>query len=277
MPKLPWRKSECHLCLNSINSCPTNCLSFEVAKPAVLAPATATPDLNRRMIATGAISGLVVLPLLHTSTASAAEVNAQLIRPPGAAPESDFLSRCVRCGNCMKACPTNALQPALLDGGLGGVWTPVLVPRIGYCSPECTTCTEVCPTGAIEKLTKLEKGWTERTNASTHPVRLGTAFYDYGRCLPWSAGVECGFCEKACPVEPKAIYYETAEFVKRTGETVTVKRPRVDPARCVGCGACEHFCVLHDQPAITISRIGESRAGRDGLIVNGVDLTKPRT
>jgi MauM/NapG family ferredoxin protein len=273
-PGLPWRKSECHLCLNCVNACPTNCLSFEVVKPQALVPAASTPDLNRRAVVTSAAAGLVVLPVLRTTTSSGAVLDAHLIRPPGAAGESDFLSRCIRCGNCMRACPTNALQPALLEGGIEGLWTPVLAPRIGYCSPECTTCTEVCPTGAIERLTAQQKGWAEPRQASTQPVRLGTAFYDYGRCLPWASGVECSFCEKACPVTPKAIYFETAEFVKRTGETVSVNRPRIDLARCIGCGACEHFCVLRDQPAISVSRIGESRAGKDGLIVNGVDLTR---
>ena len=83
----------------------------------------------------------------------------RLLRPPGALDESDFLSRCIRCGECMKVCPNNALQPTLTEAGLEGLWTPTLVPRIGYCEPSCVLCSEVCPTGAIWQITPREKGW----------------------------------------------------------------------------------------------------------------------
>ena len=268
---LPWHKRECHLCLNCVAACPSKSIAFVLEnKPA---GDGAPADINRRLLAGSIGAGLVALPILHSAPGFAASANPLLMRPPGAADEDNFLARCVRCGNCIKACPNNALQPALFEGGLEALWTPVLAPRIGFCAPNCTLCSEVCPTGAITKLSVEDKGWIHLA-PQQNPVRLGTAFFDHGRCLPWSNGVECGFCEKACPVTPKAIYFEEAEITKRTGESVKIKRPVIDLSRCVGCGACERFCVLHDRPAVALSRTGESREQKDRLIVNGVDLTR---
>ncbi len=143
------------------------------------------------------------------------------------------------------------------------MWTPTLVPRIGYCEPSCVLCSEACPTGAIWQITPKEKGWVVGVgvqNSGNQPVRLGTAFYDRGRCLPWAEATECIVCEEWCPVSPKAIYVEEAEVIDSTGQTKTLKQPRIDPSRCVGCGACEYACPLQDRPAVYVTSIGESRS-----------------
>jgi len=75
----------------------------------------------------------------------------QLIRPPGVI-EDDLLKRCLRCGECMRACPTHGLQPALTQAGLEGLWTPLLVSRLGYCAYSCNSCGQVCPVQAIPPL-----------------------------------------------------------------------------------------------------------------------------
>ena len=119
----------------------------------------------------------------------------------------------------MKVCPNNSLHPTLDEAGLEGLWTPTLVPRIGYCEPSCVLCSEVCPTGAIWQITPREKGWVVGVGAKrTQPVRLGTAFYDRGRCLPWAEATECIVCEEWCPVSPKAIYVEEADVVDSVGQ-----------------------------------------------------------
>jgi formate hydrogenlyase subunit 6/NADH:ubiquinone oxidoreductase subunit I len=97
----------------------------------------------------------------------------------------------------------------------------------------------VCPTGAIWQITPKEKGWVVGVGQQGQPVRLGTAFYDRGRCLPWAMATECIVCEEWCPVSPKAIYVQEAQVVDSEGNTKTLKQPRIDPSRCVGCGACE--------------------------------------
>jgi formate hydrogenlyase subunit 6/NADH:ubiquinone oxidoreductase subunit I len=154
----------------------------------------------------------------------------------------------------MKVCPNNALHPATLEGGVEGFWTPVLVPRIGYCEPNCVLCSQVCPTGAIWELAVAEK------NKKDAPIRIGTAFYDRGRCLPWAMGVECIVCEEWCPTSPKAIFLVSAEVVDRNGETKTLKQPFVDPKLCTGCGACEYACPIKGSPAIYVTSAGETRS-----------------
>ena len=179
----------------------------------------------------------------------------------------------------MKVCPNNALHPATLEGGVEGLWTPVLVPRIGYCEPNCVLCSQVCPTGAIWEITVAEKTGTRararaaagsnaasanrerRPGASVAPIRIGTAFYDRGRCLPWAMATECIVCEEWCPTSPKAIYLVPAEVVDRARRRRRrCKQPYVDPKLCTGCGACEYACPIKGSPAIYVTSAGETRS-----------------
>jgi len=259
-----WRKAECLMCMNCVGSCPEHGLSFKFFRSkASVSQEVASPDLGRRRTIAGLAAGAVAVPLMRANTGLGKSRNERLLRPPGALDEPDFLSRCIRCGECMKVCPNNALHPTLDEAGLEGLWSPTLVPRIGYCEPSCVLCSEVCPTGAIWQITPKEKGWVGGASgpgAGKRPVRLGTAFYDRGRCLPWAMATECIVCEEWCPVSPKAIYVEEAEVVDAAGISKTLKQPRVDPSRCVGCGACEYACPLQDRPAIYVTSIGESRS-----------------
>jgi polyferredoxin len=262
----PWRKSECLMCMNCVGSCPDHALTFRFfrANPKQVA----SPDLGRRRTITGIAAGAVAVPLMRANTGLGKSRNEHLLRPPGALDEPEFLSRCIRCGECMKVCPNNALQPALIEAGLEGLWTPTLEPRIGYCEPSCVLCSEVCPTGAIWQITPKEKGWVVGVGAAQNqPIRLGTAFYDRGRCLPWAMATDCIVCEEWCPVSPKAIYLEEADVVDAAGKTKTLKQPRVDPSKCVGCGACEYACPLQEHPAVYVTSIGESRSPSSQILL----------
>jgi polyferredoxin len=255
---VPWHKAECLMCLNCLDACPHQSLEFRLFRKE---PEVAGANLPRRKVVTGIAAGLAAVPLLRANTALGKSRNERLIRPPGALEETDFLSRCIRCGECMKVCPNSSLQPALAEAGLEGLWTPVLTPRIGYCEPSCVLCSEVCPTGAIWKLTPQEKGWVVGVGqGDAKSVRLGTAFYDRGRCLPWAMATDCIVCEEWCPVSPKAIYLQEAEIVDADGNKKVLKQPHVDPSRCVGCGACEYACPLQEHPAVYVTSIGESRS-----------------
>lgn len=104
----------------------------------------------------------------------------------------------------------------------------------------------------------MEGFWTPV--AGRNPIRLATAFYDRGRCLPWAMATECIVREEWCPTSPKAIYLLNEETTGSAGGSKAVRRPYLDPQRCVGCGACQFACPVQDRPAVYVTSIGESRA-----------------
>lgn len=261
----PWRKSECHFCLNCIDECPQGALEFRFFPNSETREA---PSLQRRKVIAGLAAGAAMVPLMRATTSFTGEKHERRIRPPGALDESDFLGRCIRCGECMNVCPNNALHPSFSQAGLEGLWSPVLVARVGYCEPSCILCSEACPTGAIWQITAKEKAWAVGISRDSKPIRIGTAFYDRGRCLPWAMAIDCIVCEEWCPTSPKAVYLQSAEVIDANGKSKTVKQPRVDPERCVGCGACEYACPLQDRPAIYVTAIGETRSTNNQILLN---------
>jgi len=223
-------------------------------------------DVSRRRVLVAAGAGVAAVPLMRASTGVDPRPNPARIRPPGALDEAEFLQRCVKCGACMKVCPTAALQPALHEGGLEGLWTPILVARLGYCEHACVLCSRVCPTGAIRHLTVPEKIGAP---PQTEPVRIGSASFDKGRCLPWAYDVQCIVCEEVCPTSPKAIYFKTETVTLRDGTQRTLKKPYVDLAHCTGCGICETRCPVFDLAGVRVSSVGETRSSKNRIILSG--------
>ena len=134
------------------------------------------------------------------------------------------MKRCIKCGQCMRVCPTNVIQPGGFEGGLENLWTPVLNNRIGSsgCQLNCVACGQVCPTSAIRPITLDEKHGTGEFEENG-PIRLGTAFVDRNRCLPWAMDKPCIVCQENCPVSPKAIYTQEYFNTIRDGK-VRVKK-----------------------------------------------------
>lgn len=253
--KNKWRDTECFYCYNCDDVCPQNAVSFGFFRKKV----SATMDLGRRQVIASLATGIVAAPLFRASPLSRTEhTNQKLIRPPGAVEEKEFLKKCVKCGECMKVCITNGLQPTFLEAGLEGIWSPLLVPKIGYCEYRCTLCGQVCPTGAIKRLTIDEKA----------KVKIGLAMIDKGRCLPWTHARPCIVCEEVCPTPKKAIWFDRAVIKDRNGKDVVLQQPRVDLDLCIGCGICEAECPVVDSPAIYVTSIGESRSKENRLLLN---------
>ncbi len=264
----PWnlhRVAECHVCLNCIAACPEGAISYGFLAPEA-APAGGLDAGRRRMLAAG-LAGAALVPLARIGAPGARALPSRAMRPPGALPEEEFLARCIRCDACVTACPTGVLQPDLGRTGIEGLWTPVLDTSRAWCEPSCVLCGEVCPTGAIAPLTVAAKGWAEPGKGT--PVRVGTAFIDRGRCLPWANARPCIVCEEVCPTSPKAIWLEDVVTRDREGREVTLRRPRVDPRLCVGCGLCEARCPVTGEAAIRVDRTGESRSPGAAFLLPG--------
>jgi ferredoxin len=141
-------------------------------------------------------------------------------------------------------------------------------------------CGQVCPTGAIQKITEEQK-----LGVGQRPISIGTAFYDQGRCLPWAMATPCIVCEEFCPTSPKAIWVEEVEVPKREPvahaegkpppmTTVKVQRPHVDPSLCIGCGACEKVCPVQDKPAVYVTSVGETRSKTNVILLEGHDYNR---
>ncbi|RME67574.1 MAG: 4Fe-4S binding protein, partial [Nitrospirae bacterium] len=180
-PHRDLKFSDCHLCMNCLEDCPEGAIHYGIEKPSSVPQGSV--DLSKRRLVETVVFSAFLVPLWKSSASAEKKPSARLIRPPGALPEEDFVRKCIKCGQCMKVCPTNALQPALFEAGFDGLWSPILVPRIGYCEYGCVLCSQVCPTGAIRPIRPEEK--------IKRPIKIGTAFYDRCRCLPWAMNIDC--------------------------------------------------------------------------------------
>jgi polyferredoxin len=263
-PSGQLRASSCVLCMNCVDACPDGVLGYG------LRPSEGGVDegvgLGRRATLASLATGLVTVPMMRLGGQTSTRWNPELVRPPGALPEESFLARCVACGQCMRVCPSNVLQPAGLTGGFETLWTPRLDNRAGTsgCLPHCTACGEVCPTGALRRLDLDEKLGHGRF-LEAGPIRLGTAHIDPGRCLPWASSRTCLVCQEVCPVSPKAIRMEA----RPSGVDGTpIALPFVVPDACTGCGICEHECPVVGLRAIRVTAEGESRAPDHQVLLN---------
>ncbi|MHB1045882.1 MAG: 4Fe-4S dicluster domain-containing protein [Thermoanaerobaculia bacterium] len=294
-PQGALRKSECFVCFNCIDDCPEDALRFRfnplpsiahlvtgsakegTAKlgglPVIskeLAVELKGPDVPRRRWLFTALAGVAAFPFLRFSKdVNKRGFHPKAIRPPGSVAEPEFLERCIKCDQCINVCPTNVLQPAKLAvAGLEGLWTPVMDFSVGFCQLNCTLCSEVCPTGAIQK-TSLERKLGLGPHAESGPIRLGTAFFDRGRCLPWAMETPCVVCEEVCPTTPKAIGTYDETFTRWDGKTVTLNKPYMRPELCIGCGICQKECPVVDDAAVYVTAVGESRSDDRTLLLTG--------
>lgn len=232
--------AECTVCYDCLVDCPQSGVRFRWQLPG-WQPAQWRRYDPRRRHALLALAGAGVGVALSGVEPITTRQSATLIRPPGAR-ETDFESLCIRCGECVRVCPTQGLQASFLEGGWQNFWTPRLVPRLGYCSYNCNACGQVCPTGAIPPLELAAKQQTA----------MGLARVDRNRCLPWAYNIPCIVCEEACPVADKAIRLEEEEIVTEAGETVRLQRPYLIKDLCIGCGICESQCPMGGEAAIRV-------------------------
>ncbi|OGB98637.1 hypothetical protein A2V82_04440 [candidate division KSB1 bacterium RBG_16_48_16] len=207
-------------------------------------------DLSRRRFLQASVAGVASIALVKTAAANRNN-KGYAIRPPGAVPEDEFLDRCIRCQECVRICSTTGacLQPSMLQSGWEGIWSPVAVPRLGYCEFNCNLCGQVCPTGAIRNIDLERK----------KKLRMGLAYFDKTRCIPWQRQEDCLVCEEHCPTPDKAIKFDIHEARGPDGAMRMVKFPYVIKDLCIGCGICETKCPVIGHPGIYVTADNEER------------------
>jgi ferredoxin len=161
------------------------------------------------------------------------------VTPPGSKSIEHFTNRCIACHLCVSACPTQVLQPSFLELGFTGMLQPMMEYKTSFCNFECTICTEVCPTGAIENILPEKKKLTQ----------LGKAKFVKENCIVYTENTICGACSEHCPTKAVSMVpYEpplVPPLIKGGNRGVELKNlniPEVKEEYCIGCGACEFAC-----------------------------------
>ena len=155
------------------------------------------------------------------------------ILPPGALSARHMQKHCTACQLCVSACKNNVLRPS---ADLLRLMQPEMSYERGYCRPECTDCSQVCPTDAIRPITREEKT----------SIHIGHAVWIAENCVPVSNGDPCGACARHCPT----LAIQMVPYTTAGGRTVQV--PAIDKERCIGCGKCENLCPSRPLSAIYV-------------------------
>ncbi|MDE6353607.1 MAG: 4Fe-4S binding protein [Prevotella sp.] len=155
------------------------------------------------------------------------------LTPPGSLSARNLAKRCTGCQLCVSKCPNGVLRPST---ELTKLMQPVMSYERGYCRPECTDCSEVCPTGAIRHIAKADKS----------AIQIGHAVWVKKNCIPLTDGVSCGNCARHCPTG-------AIEMVpSMPDDNQSPRIPVINEARCIGCGACENLCPARPFSAIYV-------------------------
>jgi MauM/NapG family ferredoxin protein len=231
------RLPECIQCRTCAKVCPENAITFPASLSSIGGEYSKV-DFSRRGFLYSLAGGLGVGFVAMQTPFALKQSKHPLIRPPGAIPETEFLRTCIRCGECMKSCLTNTLQPCLWESGFSGLWTPKLDTRLAPCDQNCNVCGKVCPTQAIRSVSLEEK----------NHAKVGTAVLRKEMCLVWAENKLCLICDEICPYN--AIVFRPVEGYRR---------PAVIASKCNGCGFCEQRCPVKGESAIVIVPNGEIR------------------
>lgn len=244
--------SRCVSCGNCISVCKKGALEYKFAWNRAKENKEAAPADEGRRKVLGGVAALCAASVLGGGVAdkvlgirekiksAAALEGGNMIVPPGALSVENMSAHCTGCQLCMSVCPQKVLKPS---GKFFTLNQPYSSYEDGYCLEGCTKCSEVCPAGAIEKISPEQKA----------QIQIGTAVWDAGLCIPLRDNEFCGACGYACPygaIELTAVDPLDAD---------SPQFPVVDPEKCRGCGACENVCPSRPQKAIYVEGLSEHR------------------
>lgn len=246
---------DCVACYNCIDVCPAEAIGYEyiLKNPSNNKKGFSISRRNFIPVIKGVfISAIMVssYPLRNVTKVIRQKDKNKFILPPGSKSTENLLSRCVSCHLCVSACPTNIIKPSK------GMFQPVLDYNRSFCEYNCNSCSQVCPTDAINNITLSEKQKTS----------IGEVVFTEELCIVSKDSVDCGACAEHCP----------------TGAVVTERRknlnfPVTDISKCIGCGACEFVCPAepiaiivkpkdpHSKISDTIEKSIEKTADDDGF------------
>ncbi len=247
--------SRCVDCFDCIGKCRFDALHYKFAyapKKPVSPESTSDsgPDAGRRAFLSGAVlfAGAAALNAqkrgidggLAAIEDKVVPERATPIVPPGSLGIRNLTSHCTACQLCVSQCPNGVLRPS---SSLDRLMQPESSYENGWCRPECTVCSEVCPAGAIIRIDRSEKT----------SIQVGVAVWVKENCLPYAEGVSCGNCARHCPSGAIIMVPSDPE------DEGSVKVPAVDESRCIGCGACEYLCPSRPHSAIYVEGLQEHK------------------
>ena len=243
--------SRCVTCGNCMAVCPKEAIEYKHAKSnPVPATSTESVDTGKRAFLIGSAVALGTAAFAQEKKKvdgglafiedKVAPERTTPIVPAGSGSLDRFRKHCTGCQLCVSQCPNNVLRPST---DLMHLMQPVMSYERGWCRPECTACSDVCPAGAIVKITKEEKT----------SIKKGQAVWVARNCIVVADGVPCGNCARHCPAE-------AIEMVpKRGDDTGKLFIPAVNESKCIGCGACEYVCPARPLTAIFVNGVEQQR------------------
>ena len=231
--------SRCVVCGDCLDKCKFDALHYTAKKPVA---ASKPVDTERRAFLVGAAVAGTSAALAQTQMKvdgglaviedKKAPKRHTLLTPPGSVSARHMQKHCTACQLCVSSCPNNVLRPST---DLMHFMQPTMSFERGYCRPECTMCSHVCPTGAIKPITREEKT----------TIHLGHAVWVKENCVVLTDGVSCGNCARHCPTG-------AIQMIDYEGPNGAVQVPAVDENKCIGCGACENLCPARPFSAIYV-------------------------
>ncbi len=171
------------------------------------------------------------------------------ITPPGSVSREHLNDRCTACLLCVEKCPEKIIRPSVNEYGWEFIMQPTLSFEKGYCRTDCTICSDVCPTDAIQELTRANKIKTA----------IGHAVHIRENCVVVRDDVNCDACWRICPTGAITREYrdDGIPYVppadNPNASTVDLRLvPVIDKDKCIGCGACEYICAARPLAAIHV-------------------------